>query len=149
MERVVGGMNFGRALVFGQIYHKKRGWGWYNVIIRKKEEFYMIALDIDMLNYRTYVATNKVYYDAPQKKSRHHVRACDYHYKATQLVTFNKRVIHSKTTYAGTRYLVNGSLLKEELFTKLLKQNKITPSKVQLVGTSRKYKVKKLYIVTC
>ena len=109
----------------------------------------MITLDIDLLNYRTHVAPNKIYYDAPQKKSKHHVRGCDYHYKASQLVTFNKRVIHSKTTYAGTRYLVNGSLLKEEVFTKLLKQGKITPSKVQLIGTSRKYKVKKLYIVTC
>lgn len=109
----------------------------------------MITLDIDLLNYRTYVAPNKVYYDAPQKKSKHHIRGCDYHYKASQLVTFNKRDLHSRVTYQGTRYLVNGSLLKEEVFTKLLKQNKITPSKVQLVGTSRKYKVKKLYIVTC
>ena len=25
MERVVGGMNFGRALVFVHFYHKKRG----------------------------------------------------------------------------------------------------------------------------
>ena len=148
MERVVGGMNFGRALVFAHFYHEKRGWRWYNVIIRK-EEVYMITLDIDLLNYRTYVTPNKVYYDRPQRKGKHHVRGCDYHYKANQLVTFNKRTIHSRTTYAGTRYLVNGSLLKEELFTKLLKQGKITPSKVQLVGTSRKYKVKKLYIVTC
>ena len=109
----------------------------------------MITLDIDLLNYRTHVAPNKVYYDAPQKKSKHHVRGCDYHYKASQLVTFNKRVIHNKTTYKGTRYLVKGNLLKEEVFTKLLKQGKITPSKVHLVGTSKKYKVKKLYIVTC
>lgn len=127
---------------------KRGGGGWYNVIIRK-ERFHMVTLDIDMLNYRTYVAQNKVYYNAPQKKSRHHIKGCDYHYKASQLVTFNKRDLHSKTTYQGTRYLVHGSLLKEELFTKLLKQGKITPSKVQLVGTSRKYKVKKLYIVTC
>ena len=109
----------------------------------------MITFEVDMLNYRTYVAPNKIYYDAPQKKSKHHVRGCDYHYKASQLVTFNKRVIHSKTTYKGTRYLVKGNLLKEEVFTKLLKQGKITPSKVHLVGTSKKYKVKKLYIVTC
>ena len=109
----------------------------------------MIALDIDMLNYRTYVTPNKVYYDKPQRKGKHHVRGCDYHFKANQLVTFNKRAIHSRVVYAGTRYLVNGSLLKEELFTKLLKQGKITPLKVQLVGTSRKYKVRKLYIVTC
>ena len=109
----------------------------------------MITLDIDLLNYRTHVAQNKVYYDRPQKKSKHHVRGCDYHYKASQLVTFNKRVINSKTTYKGTRYLVKGNLLKEEVFTKLLKQGKIIPSKVHLVGTSKKYKVKKLYIVTC
>lgn len=109
----------------------------------------MIALDIDLLNYRTYVAPNKVYYDKPQRKGKHHVRGCDYHYKASQLVTFNKRDIKSRTTYSGTRYLVNGNLLKEELFAKLLKQGKITPSKVQLIGTSRKYKVRKLYIVTC
>lgn len=106
-------------------------------------------LVIDNLSYRTYVAPNKMYYDKPQKKGKHRVRGCDYHDKARQLVTFNKRAIHSRVTYSGTRYLVNGSLLKEELFTKLLKQGKVTPSKVQLVGTSRKYKVKKLYIVTC
>lgn len=109
----------------------------------------MMQFDIDLLNYRTHVLPNKVYYDRPQKKSKHHVRGCDYHYKASQLVTFNKRNINSKTTYAGTRYLINGNLLKEEVFTKLLKQGKITPSRVHLVGTSRKYKVKKLYIVTC
>ena len=30
MERVVGGMNFGRALVFVHFYHKKRGPLWDN-----------------------------------------------------------------------------------------------------------------------
>ena len=50
------------------IFTIKRGFPYEIMIIMKKEDFLiMITLDIDLLNYRTYVAPNKVYYDRPQK----------------------------------------------------------------------------------
>lgn len=103
---------------------------------------------VDMLEYRKSVNPASIYYDKPLSRKSKHV-ACGWSYdrKAHQLTTFSLRKMDVKHTYTGTRYLVNGTLMKEDRFTKLVRQGNVKFTSVIHKGMSKEYKCRDLYIV--
>mgnify|MGYP003311296477 CR=1 FL=1 len=103
---------------------------------------------VDSLEYRKHVNKASIYYDKPQsRKCKHIVNGWSYDRKAHDLTTFSLRKMSVSHAYSGTRYLVNNVLMKEDKFTKLVRQGNVKFTSVRHIGMSKEYQCRDLYIV--